>query len=453
MANLILLFVFEIIMFAMAYMLCEFDIMAPSVIMILMFIFSTFCTLLNINAWAVDFGTNSMILLSTGMLCFLVVEVFWVYVHNHTNITFNNNRQDSQGYYYHESLSVQKWKLVLLILFCVVAIFLQYREEIRVASTLGYSKGKGNIITYYRNAAIIFADSPEQQINGVVRQLLKIVNVSGYVCLYIFVNNVLVNREKASKNLRLLFIVLLALVRAVLAASRLDILKYVVFAAISYYILKKQNTLWTWKLDMKTFRKVFLGILVFIAVFYFGAGMFGRTTQAGKTFSQYITWYLGGSIECFDIYLKHPVSKSNVWGKETFAGLQSFLWRLGIVNSDTGGRTNLEFVNSGILRANVYTFFRRPLQDFGLFGMYLFTAIISMAFSLMYYFIIKKPYHGKNINDVWIMFYGYLYIWVVIAFLDNLSISFLTPSLPFMFLIFYLVYWFLKTPIVFVHNR
>lgn len=450
MANLILLFVFEIIMFAMAYMLCEFDIMAPSVIMILMFIFSTFCALLNINAWAVDFGTDTMAILTTGMLCFLLVEVFWVYLHRNTNIYLHKSANEIETY--HSSINVQRWKIVLIVLFDILVLILQYREEIRIAKTFGYS-GSGNFITYYRNAAIITADTTERQINGFVRQLIKFVNVFGYVALYIFINNVFINKEKVRKNRSLLLLVLFSFARAIMAASRLDILRYIVFGAVSFYVLQKQNSGWTWKIDFKLLMKVFAGILVFIAAFYFAAGLFGRTTQAGKTFSQYITWYVGGSIECFDLFLKRGFEKSTTWGQETFAGMQTFFWRLGLVNREMNGRTNLQFVSSGILRANVYTFFRRPLKDFGLAGMYIFTGIVSSLFSWIYYFIIKKPYRGRLINDVWIMFYGYLYIWVAVAFMDNYSILFITPSIPFMFLIFYFVYWFLKTPIVFVHNR
>lgn len=450
MINLILLLLAEIGLLFVAFLFCNRDVISPSVVVMSTFILATVCALLNVEAWNIDYGIETLIVLISGLMCFVMVEIFWVIISNriiykrnsmiHIQAEVQPRQRIGQAYH------IENWKINLLIIYCIICLLLQFKDEIRIAKTVGYI-GIGNFITYYRNAAILIAQYAEQQINPILRQLLKVLTVSGYVCLYFFVNNVFICKEKVKNNMKYLFIAVAAMIKSFMGAVRLDVLKLFIFAILIFYILKKRQMGEGWKINIKIVFKLFIGIILFIIFFYIAAGAVGRTTHVGKTFFQYITWYIGGSIECFDVYIKQKLDLSHTWGRETFAGLQSFLWRLGLT-TNVDGRTNLDFVRSGTLRANVYTFFRRPLQDFGFGGMLIFTALVSSLFSVMYYMKIRLFKNKSRISeDVYIIIYGYLFPWIVFAFFDNLSFSILTPSLPVIFLMIYFIYWFLITPI------
>ena len=72
MAILLLLLMTEVFMFFFAYFLDGNDIMAPPVMMSAMFVFSTSFTIANATAWGVDYSLNSVLVLTTGILVFII---------------------------------------------------------------------------------------------------------------------------------------------------------------------------------------------------------------------------------------------------------------------------------------------------------------------------------------------------------------------------------------------
>ena len=340
---------------------------------------------------------------------------------------------------------MQSWKIVLLLVFCAVCLFLQYREEMRIAADAGFN-GSGNFITYYRNAAVIDASKAEQQINGILRQFLKVVTVSGYVCLFLFINNVIVYKDRQKKNIFFLFVVLLACARAFMAASRLDILKYMIYAVAVTYILMKKKHNWRWNINLKVVKYGILLMAVTLPAFYLVSGSIGRTTQQGKTMFEYLSVYIGSSINAFDLYVKNPPATAEGWGGECFTGFQGFFERWGFTDKKEIASGILGFVENENFRTNVYTFFRRPLQDFGVVGMYVFTFAVSGIFSILYHSVIQKSRSSRGAAaNLQIMIYGYLFMWIACSFMEQYSFTILTPSLPFIFLLFYIIYWGLTT--------
>ncbi len=99
----------------------------------------------------------------------------------------------------------------------------------------------------------------------------------------------------------------------------------------------------------------------------------------------------------------------------------------------------MEFRPLGIGFNNVYTFFRRPLHDFGLVGMYLFTAFVAVLFAYIYYGKIKYRDYVKA--EKWTLLLGYLYYWIVCSSIVQYSVAYISygtvSTLIVIFLIFY----------------
>ena len=80
MVSLSVLILIEVFLFCFAYYFSEHDIMSPSCMMCIMFIISTTFALLNVNNWKVNFSFNTTALIGSGLLVYVLAEIFFRYV-------------------------------------------------------------------------------------------------------------------------------------------------------------------------------------------------------------------------------------------------------------------------------------------------------------------------------------------------------------------------------------
>ncbi|MTV44646.1 oligosaccharide repeat unit polymerase, partial [Streptococcus pneumoniae] len=84
-------------------------------------------------------------------------------------------------------------------------------------------------------------------------------------------------------------------------------------------------------------------------------------------FISYITRYMGGSIQLFDLFVIDPIRRNKELGAETFSGIYEMLAKLGFDNNIIKGlewRVSPNYYSLG----NVYTAIRRYYSDFGVIG-------------------------------------------------------------------------------------
>lgn len=109
--------------------------------------------------------------------------------------------------------------------------------------------------------------------------------------------------------------------------------------------------------------------------------------------------------------------ESDVWGKETFYGLNHFL---GIIT----GNPQFDYVihkefryYKGQSTGNVYTTFRSFVHDFGYIGLIVLTTGFSFIINTMYLRIKSKKYRSEKIEyNTEIVFFSYIIFSVYVAF-------------------------------------
>lgn len=132
-------------------------------------------------------------------------------------------------------------------------------------------------------------------------------------------------------------------------------------------------------------------LAVILIAFSILQSVLGRNESGSVNGFTVISNYAGAPIVHFNQYIQKPPPTNEVFAQETFAGVWNVLYKLGI--TDKMYLVHEEFrrlttTDSG----NVYTLFRRFIQDFGIWGMCVMTILLSYFF-LMY--IIEK-YVLKN---------------------------------------------------------
>ena len=192
MINLWCLLIIEIILLCCFFLLSKQDIMAPSVFMCLVFIFSTFIAVLNGDNWNINYGFKSFILLSTGIFCFGITDILIQHI-------FIRKKKEELCENIYE-IYISKWKLISIIIVDIIILYLVYQEVKRIGGSVNWAEG--NIFYAYRIITSHSSDSSDiQYMSGVVNQLMKIVIISGFIFSFIFINNVIICKKKFQETM------------------------------------------------------------------------------------------------------------------------------------------------------------------------------------------------------------------------------------------------------------
>lgn len=399
-----LLFIVELQLLIVAFYLSGKDIMAPAVMFCTIFCISIGLALTMIDQWKIDYSPESVLLLGSGTFIFVIMNLI-VYRFMKQRLR-RNNEGEKRAIKGMKPIRVQGWVIVIILVVDAITYIWFSQEIFRI---VGY-KGMSAFAEYREARAHIpnVSKAGLETTGLILNQFVRFVKVSGYIFGFILINNVLAG-DKKKRIIFLSLVVFMSQLLYLFSAARSGMIKYASAILIEIYILWNRKEGWRKNLSgifiLIGIACVFLGVIFL----YYGLPLFGRRTSSGPI--QYIAKYAGSGVQLFDLYIKDPVYPV-AFGEETFIGIRTLLSRLGF--SVYIKDVNLEFRNSGLMNSNIYTFFRRPLHDFGVLGMYLFTMFVALLFSWIYYSKIFG--RGQSCkNDLWILIYGYLYYWIISA--------------------------------------
>lgn len=378
--------------------------------MTLMFTLSLVFAIANIENWKVSYSYSAGLITISGILIFIFAETF-------VNAVFQTKGL-SISKVHEPKITINNSRLFCLLIFNIIVI-LWYFFKIR--SIVGGGDSISTMFLYYRRLGIENLRGKEvETVGGIIQQLLKIVEGSGYVGGYLLLRNYLYHIKSRMTSLLLFSLIILSILPSSFGAGRTQILKLLSSFVIFYYILWHQKNGWHKNLSLKILRVCLGGIIIGIPSFYYSLSLLGRSTN--RTLFDYVSDYIASGILLFSDYLNSPVPRT-LFGEESLYNLLKFLNFLGLTQQSQ--TYNLEFRRIGVGYSNIYTFFRRPLHDFGLFGMYLFVAIIAMFFAYMYFIKIKnKPLSISTTR--WTLIYGYFYYWIVSSSIIQYSAAYIS---------------------------
>lgn len=400
----------------MAFGLSGKDIMAPSVMMSIMFFVSTIFTLLNVDKWNIDYSLDACMLISSGILVFILAETAFRYYFCGQLRGYKTVHENYDVVAY----NVKTWKLVIILLFDFVVCLLYLRS---IMSMVGgnLTNLSSYFVAYRRLGISSLKNGDSSGVGGYLHPLLWIVSASGYISIYVFVNNWIAKYKIKYKQILMLLILIASGLPDIMAGGRSGALRLASAFFITYYILWHQKNGWTRNLSWRYIRVGSMSLMVGIPAFYYSLGLLGRTTD--KSLGDYASLYLGASIEMLNQYIKAPVERA-AWGEESLVSVKKILSHIGI--GEMSHSYNLEFRALGAGHSNIYTFFRRPLHDFGFIGMYIFVIFVASFFAWLYFKKIKYRTRKKTIP--WVLLYGYLYYWLVCSSMDQYSQNYISAG-------------------------
>lgn len=412
------LLVSVVVLFLLAFLLSGRDILAPSVVMCAMFVLSATMAILGTDRLGISLGEKTCVILIAGILTFILTETIFQHIFQRDVTIGEKCRQKARarGRSF-GAVGIQGWIIILGILLDLFVIAWYVKNMIAVAGGIGGT---------YREVAVqnTVKSWDTTLINPLLGQLLKLTKVMGYIAGFVFIQHLLAREKGCFQAIGLIALMALSQAPSLLAGERGGILQFIAALLVYYYVLLHQKNGWHKNLSWKFIRIGIFCVVIGAPLFYYSLKWIGRGTL--ESLFDYAIKYVGYPIYSFDLYLEDPVPPV-AFGEESLGGLRSFISR--VLGVDIYVRnTNLEFrYQNEIKMPNVYTFFRRPLHDFGFGGMLIFTILVSCLFSWIYYSKIKWRHRSKK-TDCWILAYGYLFHWVAFASIMQYSESLLSVN-------------------------
>lgn len=410
MENLLLLLTLLFVFLTISYLICDRDMMSPDVLYLAGFILAVIAASMNISAWGIDLSIKTMMIILIGTLSFIGTGALYRIAHGRN---LNHETVEIQH------IQIARWKNIFVIAFGIVTILLYYKEAVRLSAYAdSYWKSFGVMVAYkrvisYGNVAL----------NPVVNQMTKVVYSFGYIYMYIFLNNIFASQEKKRiiKNAEYLLPAFLFVAMSIIKGNRVDIMQLVVMSVFLYYMFLHRKVGWNKHISGKMLKKAFLIFAIGMIMFYYMKELVGRVSSLN--FLEYITQYIGGSIQLLDQYIKDPVKSNDVPFGETLTGLITGLKKLGLTTATLRKQLEFRYTPTGVYLGNVYTALRRYYNDAGWIGVVLFPATLSFIMNAFYRKV--RSYKNNSIKHIYktVIYASLLYVVPFQAIEDTFYIS------------------------------
>lgn len=396
-----LLLFFMILILSVSYIFSDRDIFSPSVVLCIAYIVSILSACVNVNVWAINLHFNTFIVILIGTIIFFIVNVISMQIGK--SIFHINKRKKVVTFDY---ITIQKFKTVAVCCLGIVVALLYYKAVKSIANNAGSFTDFSSMMNLYRMST---SYSLEESVPTALNQMVKVSYTCSMIYMYVFINNSISldkhQYKERKDNLFNLLPVVIYSIQALLTGGRFDLLKMICFMVIIYNVLWHRKNGWNKTKGIKFLFKCVIGLIIVFGGFYLLKAVVGRTNQ--EDIITYITNYTGGSIQLLDMYLQNPIEKSNILGKESFYALNMFLQKIGILNFEPY-IIHLEFrTSNGVMIGNVYTAFRRYIQDFGVLGMMVFQTILGAFYGIFYSYV--KYVNSKKKLDYPLMIYALIF--------------------------------------------
>lgn len=404
---------------AFSYVIGKQDFLNPIFMACATFLMSAASAIYLIKPWAIELSAATISLILCSLLFFAVAG--WI-----ARITSSTKRNASKVKFELIYIGRAGCFVVLLIGFFVGYIYI--RNIFLIAIRHGYSSGSGvnALMKIYRYATHFSEMDAENRMPAYAVYLMDFFTSLSYIMTYVLINNLCCknNKRQKQKYIRYIIIIILYVLISLLTGARFRILKLSVFIFVVVFMIKKKQERWNYKLKPRLIVKIVVAACAVLTLFVLMRTFVGRENETSPIYN--LATYMGGSIGNLDLFIRSPISKSNIWGKETFYSFYNFLYRR-TGNPEWNYLFAKEFrYSNGVSTGNVYTALRCFYYDFGFLGCVLIMAVLGFLVTKLYLSI-----RNRNINaniDMGIIFYGY-YFHSIFFLCINAYFDYLTPGI------------------------
>lgn len=339
------------------------DLIAPSNVMLMTFFLALISALYNLSTWKFNLGLYSSLLIIFSLMITVIINGYVHQYYSRRNVKIKKENLHA----------IRLYILIIFVGYLIMCVILQYR----VIRSIG--KGSLSTLMYIYRLSTSYGTGTIE-VKAISSKMIDVATAITYICLF---NMILFFRSTSLvyKVINILEIILWVFLYF-LQGARFEVFSVCISAFIMFWFLRIRETKIIKKFNIKQVLKIMIIAIVLLYLFYILKNFVGRSSD--KTIVEYLTSYLGGGIPCFDLFIKDPPVKSNVFGQETFYSLIEGLKRRGIINAPAVSFHKEFRTSNNVGIGNVYTALRDYYYDFGVLGMFIMHSIFSVFFSYLY---------------------------------------------------------------------
>lgn len=409
MTALIVLIILLLFLLLSIYQISNKDYMTASFFMISTFIVSAIFSFLNLREWRMNVSIYTIFILFTMILAFVLGDT----IGNRHYISIFQFERNSKNYISTDHIIVKTWKVILALIMMGISAVFYFRFIFETSLLSGNRFGYSKMFQYARYA--INDVKYDVSMNTILAHSIIISECIGYIFLFIIIFNILHKKKNKIVYWAPCF---LYIVHIGLSTARLDFISYISAAIIFYVVISIHINRENRKFKLKTIVYAFAGLFVVFLGFRLLGYLTGKSSV--RELWSDLSIYSGSSIPAFDYFLSNRPPRNDIFGKETLYNIYKMARSIGL--TDIAYNVALPFVNNdGMFETNIYTAFRRLIQDYGFLGAY-----IIMFFEGVFYGgwgkrIKSKSYIGVSTIVFAYMFYPVIYIFIEEKFLINFT--------------------------------
>lgn len=386
-----ILFIIILLLLMISYIFFDRDLFSPPVTVVL-----TFCVSVGLNAvyasvWNLPMHFNTFMIILCEIGLFLLGGGIVHYFFYKLKPTFAGARKKVFDSLY----DIDNKKFILINVIVLTFLMMNYLELLRLMDQLSAS---GTTATF-RTLAYKLAFGEINYSRWYYYRYIFI-KVCAYIGIYMCVYNSIVGGWNC-KNLKFLVPVVLFLVTIGITITRMEFIKLSLYTLVLYTIICQQYNKREERKDknVKLIKMICLCLGLFICVFFITGIMSGKI-HSNMSFMRVLAHYFGINISAFDVFVNTVYIDTKYIGMMTLSGIYSKLAFFGFPSFSAYIGHFTYF--SGI-ETNVYTAFRRYIQDYGYLGCSIIMFCLGFWYTFMYNYL--KYY---KFNVLGIIFYAIL---------------------------------------------
>lgn len=232
---------------------------------------------------------------------------------------------------------------------------------------------------------------------------LLITQAIAYVSLYFFISNYL---ETKKYNFVYLLPCFFYIPSTILTTDRAALLNLTVYIAVDFSILYLKKEKYSSLAKNKILLFCIVSMFAFLSAFLIYGNFTGKTVSATRTPFVIFSHYVGLSIPALEKFIETSPIEDIYIGHNTLTGIYGPIISLGADFPKTAAF--LDFVMFNEIDTNVYTAFRRYIEDYGITGM----ICLLFFFGIMTTFIYEYIKYKTNNTFLLIMYSSY--VWTIV---------------------------------------
>lgn len=412
-------------------------VLSPQFGFIACFIPQAIYALFYVNKWDLSLSFSTMAVLVGGCTWFLIVSLAMSsllrkthsssYVYYPTNSSVNDNSYDVE-------IRIEKWKVIVLLLFQLVVVALMLRYIISLPGGSFAEK------LFFRDYTSKRTEGGLSSAGYDLPSYLSIARAfsyyAGFVTSYLTLHG-FVYKYKANRTF-LITSYILSVMSSLLLGHRFGVYSLIVATLAQWYFIRGKKTSWRKVLSPKIIGRFIVILFLFMFAFVHLGNFIGKGTRT--TGSDYIALYLSAQLKNLDIYVRNGTFGSGIDNWQTLYGWVNFFANTFGISSWEHFYDQPFYYHNGFALGNVSTIFYWFLHDGGYLGVFIFTTLMAIISQGVFWKAIGN--RRKYSIDLSVVVYSYLFYGIVFSFYSNRFFSALNPDFLKLLLSIYALRWY-----------